>query len=331
MTGFSDPYRLRVYSVRSGVYLSYAVCLALALYSLATWDEPHRGAILVLAAGAAIATVVVHVTPVDLIVNSRFSDAYFLSWSAVDLAFITGLSIADGGVVTPLTSMFFLPLVFAGLFYPLRLALVVVALTLLCYVLVGVVAGIPDVARLGMFTSVLAMTGALCVWAAREQERRQFELERLSRTDPLTGSLNRRGFDERFQAELATAARDDAHLSLILLDLDGFKAVNDTFGHSAGDELLVWVVKQFDGVVRPGDTIGRLGGDEFGVVLPRTGCTEAERIAARMAAAAADRIAVTTGVACFPDDGTGQDALMRVADTALYDAKAQRRPRATPA
>ncbi len=324
MTGFSDPYRLRVAGVRAGVYLSYAVCAALAAYSVATWDEPHRGAILVLAGGAVVATVVVHLIPVGKIVDSGYSDAFFLTWSFTDLAFITALCVADGGVVTPLTSLFFLPLVFAGLFYPLRLALVVVTLTLVLYLLTGVVAGFPDGTRLILFMSVLAMTGALCVWAAREQERRQDELERLSRTDPLTGSLNRRGFDERFQAELATAARDETELALILLDLDGFKAVNDTFGHSAGDDLLVWVVEQFDSVSRPADTIGRIGGDEFAVVLPRTSCDEAEQIAARMSQTAKERIPVTTGVACFPDEGLDQDALMRVADAALYGAKAAR-------
>jgi diguanylate cyclase (GGDEF)-like protein len=100
--------------------------------------------------------------------------------------------------------------------------------------------------------------------------------------------------------------------------------VNDTLGHEAGDELLVWVVSELDSTVRPGDTIGRLGGDEFAVLLPRTAYDEAEAIAARITSAIAARIDVTNGIAAFPEDGGEREALLRFADTALYEAKARR-------
>ena len=237
---------------------------------------------------------------------------------------ITALCACDGGSNTPIAGLFFLPLAFAALFYPLKLAAPVVGLTVAMYVGVAMLVGDPDGPTVGFFTAVLAMIGLLCAWAALEQERRQAELGRLSRTDALTGALNRRGFDERFDAELASAQRSGTQLALVVLDLDGFKRVNDTYGHAAGDELLCWVVTQLDEVVRPADSIGRLGGDEFAIVLPGTDCHGAEAIATRMTGVLARRIAVTSGIACFPEQGPDGEGLYRIADARLYEAKAAR-------
>jgi diguanylate cyclase (GGDEF)-like protein len=324
MVASDDPYRLRVLSVKAGVMLSYAVCAAILVYAFVTWDHAHRGALVVLAVTAIVTTAVVHTVPVERIVQNGHADAFFLTWSTADLLLITALTACDGGAATPIAGLYFLPLAFAALFYPLKLAAPVVAMTVAMYLGVAALVGDPVYSEVGFYTAALAMIGGLCAWAAREQELRQDELARLSRTDALTGVLNRRGFDERFDAELASAQRGDAPLALVVLDLDGFKRVNDTYGHAAGDELLCWVVGELDEVVRPGDSIGRLGGDEFAVLLPGTDCHGAEAIATRMTGVLARRIAVTSGISCFPEHGGDGDGMYRIADTRLYEAKSAR-------
>src|SRR4029450_8123770 len=104
------------------------------------------------------------------------------------------------------------------------------------------------------FIVCLGLTGVLCVWQSRLTERQRDELAELSRTDPLTGSLTRRGFAERLDAELQRAEREGGEVALIQLDLNGFKAVNDRHGHAAGDELLRWVGSRLPDLLRVSHT-----------------------------------------------------------------------------
>jgi diguanylate cyclase (GGDEF)-like protein len=143
----------------------------------------------------------------------------------------------------------------------------------------------------------------------------------MSRTDPLTGCLNRRGFEERIDAELDQSIRSGRTSALVLLDLDNFKVVNDLHGHAAGDELLCWVVNAIRRTVRSMDTIGRLGGDEFAVLAPDLAESDALALAERLRNELSERIAVTTGVACFPVHGIDHDELQRHADSHLYEMK----------
>jgi diguanylate cyclase (GGDEF)-like protein len=115
----------------------------------------------------------------------------------------------------------------------------------------------------------------------------------------------------------------DAEVSLIVLDLNSFKEVNDRHGHAAGDELLRWVGSTLQGLLRSSDVTGRLGGDEFALLLPGVSGEEARAIAARTVAALAERVGSAAGVACSPADGTDEDALHRHADADLYAAKAR--------
>ena len=107
----------------------------------------------------------------------------------------------------------------------------------------------------------------------------------------------------------------------MLLDLDNFKAVNDMNGHAAGDELLCWVVDGLRRAVRPMDSIGRLGGDEFAILAPGATESGAEHIATRARKLLSERVAVSTGVACFPEHGADSDELQRHADRQLYASK----------
>jgi diguanylate cyclase (GGDEF)-like protein len=142
-------------------------------------------------------------------------------------------------------------------------------------------------------------------------------------TDHLTGLHNRRAFEAAAGRELARARRGDAPVSLVMMDLDRFKVVNDRFGHASGDELLVTVADLLREEVRAVDVAARLGGDEFALLLPDTERGRAEAVAARIAAGvrAASATGVSFGVAQLGDDAADLEGLLRAADGRLYDMK----------
>lgn len=160
----------------------------------------------------------------------------------------------------------------------------------------------------------------------REQEQ---ALQQLAFHDPLTGLFNRVMLEQRLQHAMIRADRGDARLAVLLIDLDGFKAVNDRHGHAAGDRVLALAAQHLQGVLRASDTLARLGGDEFVIVLePYPGEAEAERVADKVIAALAAlrvdgdcRIGGSVGIALYPRDGRSGDALIRAADRAMYLAK----------
>jgi len=156
-------------------------------------------------------------------------------------------------------------------------------------------------------------------------------LETLASTDPLTGLFNRRAFHARLDAELARAARGGRPLALLLVDLDDFRAINNTHGHQAGDRALAAIAAALRGSLRAGDSAGRLGGDEFAALLPEADLAEALAVAERAHAAIAGialpagdaTIHATTslGVAVVPRRACARHALVAAADQAAYAAK----------
>jgi diguanylate cyclase (GGDEF)-like protein len=155
------------------------------------------------------------------------------------------------------------------------------------------------------------------------------QLHSAATTDELTGLYNRRALEERLAAEISRSLRHQLHTSVLLLDLDRFKVINDTLGHAAGDRLLVLVANVLRQQARALDVVGRLGGDEFLVVLPITKPTEAQVFVGRVQASL-DQIAsqhpefgqctLSIGVAEAPRHGSTVGALLAAADTALYRA-----------
>jgi diguanylate cyclase (GGDEF)-like protein len=165
------------------------------------------------------------------------------------------------------------------------------------------------------------------------------ELEVRVHTDALTGLRNTRWLDETASQETARSLRSGSNIGVLLLDLDHFKLVNDTGGHAAGDRVLREVARVLRSVVRTGDEVVRFGGEEFLVLLHGSGPEGALRVAEEIRAALSDgkaamsgtRVTASVGVAMFPMHGSTLDEVIRVADLAMYEAKAAGRDRAVPA
>ncbi len=179
---------------------------------------------------------------------------------------------------------------------------------------------------------VLAVLGTL-----RQRDVLEAALVAAARRDPLTGLPNRQGFAEGASAALAAAARDGRSVVGAMLDIDHFKAINDGWGHAAGDAVLRGVSAAMLAVLRPGDVLGRVGGEEFALVLPGMDAEGARPLIERLRAAATtvphpgapeQRVTLSGGIA--PVAGLGPQALedgLRAADSALYAAKAAGRDR----
>lgn len=156
-------------------------------------------------------------------------------------------------------------------------------------------------------------------------------IERLAYYDSLTRLPNRWLFQDRLSQTLAQARRENQLVGLVFLDLDRFKNINDTLGHSAGDELLKEVAHRLKSCIRRSDTIARLGGDEFVIILPAINQTEDATLIARKILQSftpavdleGQEVFITTsiGIAIYPNDGHDSESLVRNADTAMYQAK----------
>jgi diguanylate cyclase (GGDEF)-like protein/PAS domain S-box-containing protein len=164
-----------------------------------------------------------------------------------------------------------------------------------------------------------------------ERRRMEAALEHRALHDPLTDLPNRSLFFDRLRQALHSARRDGSQLALVMLDLDGFKAINDTRGHATGDAVLREVAARFRLGLRATDSAARLGGDEFAWILPRVTSRRSVEAMVRKRLAMAQApvnlegeeidVGVSAGIALYPDDGQDPDTLMRRADRAMYSVK----------
>jgi diguanylate cyclase (GGDEF)-like protein len=315
---------VRLASVPAGVRVTFIVCAAAAVDVKFYADPSRRLALSIVLVVAVLGAMGMGLLPWDRIVRSRWREPAFLVWSMTNVVTIAAFNLIDGTPNSALTLMFFIPIVFVSTTYPLRSVVIVSAATISAYFAVAASAGSSG-DFVVMFAGVLGCTALMGAWQARNHDRVRAELARVSRTDPLTGCLNRRGFEEQAEAAIAAACAADGSLAVVLVDLDGFKQVNDTGGHAAGDAVLREVAIRLEAAAGPHDAIGRLGGDEFAVLLPGADEIGAEAAADRIEAALATLTRASVGTAVLPQHGTALDALVGWADRCLYDIKVTRR------
>lgn len=189
-------------------------------------------------------------------------------------------------------------------------------------------------ASVGSAAALLAVPGAAIAGAlSRRRALHERRLEALGRRDPLTGLGNARLLRERLGYELARHERHHRPLAVLMLDLDGFKGVNDRFGHAAGDEVLRDVGAAISRTVRDQDTVVRQGGDEFCVLAPETDRDAAERLVSRIhdaiagATAGLPDLSGSLGAAIYPVDAEDGSQLLERADAAAGEAKRRSRRR----
>lgn len=168
----------------------------------------------------------------------------------------------------------------------------------------------------------------LAVHERGQAEQHVSDLEMLTAVDWLTGIYNRRHFETLARAELARAQRYMRPLSILMIDIDHFKPINDQHGHAAGDQALRWLAGFFSGALHAGDVCCRIGGDEFLLILPGTGAEDCREFLRRLRAGWRHEsrihdhaVAMSLGTATYPTDGATLEALCAVADASMYEDK----------
>ena len=183
-----------------------------------------------------------------------------------------------------------------------------------------------DVAFSARDAEVIERFGAMAALAFSSARQREL-LRTQARTDPLTDLLNRRAYYERLAEELARAKRTESPLSVVLLDIDRFKPINDTYGHAEGDRVLRAVGESLRRTVRIDETVSRFGGEEFALIVAGAQPDQAVEAADRARVAIAkvtvrgNALSASAGVATWPAHGSTPDELLEAADKALYKAK----------
>ena len=317
--------------VRYGVLLSELCALAVAIYSLLT-DSPGRQHPVMLGMAVAIVVAVpaILLLPLPAMMRDHRGPTMFYLWTFATSAVILFATWLDGGASSPLDALLFLTLTYMAVAYPPYGVLAMGTVMTGGYVLLFGTSGLTSsaaffIAVLIAFTLICTMASANS-WAAHERQQLLISTQKtLASTDPLTGIPNRRTLLERLTGAVDAAAW--GHRTVVcVVDLDGFKGVNDRDGHAAGDAMLKAVASILGGVLRETDTVARLGGDEFAVLADVTEAFSAALLAERLRQAVAlvgsgSGVTASVGVA---DVEPGEDVaeLLHRADAAMYRAKA---------
>jgi len=307
--------------------------LLLLVYIAVTPHSPRRGILMIVDVATIVGSMVV-IGPVGTrSLTAAWRGAFFFSWSVGTVVVIAVALSLDGGAGSPLAGLLVLPVLFGGLLYRLRAVVGLACMALGCF---GVIflAGPPVGGARALATAVMigvaggiSATGAMNrhIW---DQERQSLteRLHGLATHDGLTGCLNYQAFQEALVVESDRADRYQRPLSVVIADLDGFKAINDTNGHGVGDETLASVAASIVSGVRSTDLVGRVGGDEFAVLLPETSMDEARRLVERIRAETRDVVSpapatLSFGISIWQGHGDSPGELLRRADSALYEAK----------
>lgn len=314
-----------------GAALSAAVLLQVVLFAWLADNVRSTGILYAVAVSGALLTAGAWLLAPSAIRRS-WSQIFFFFWSLGAATLILAALSGDGGDQSPLTALLFLPLLYAALAYAPATVLALGVLETIGYSVVAARDSSPSTAYTLVLASTILLATAMAALCARNRERRVRQMAVLTQRlreqathDALTGLFNRRGFDIGLDRELARVARHPRPLSLLLVDVDNLKTINDTAGHAAGDAALRTVAAALASVARRSDIVARLGGDEFAILTPEANARDAAVVAARAHAEVAARdpatgLTVSIGLASF-DAARAQSEFLLAADIALYQAK----------
>jgi diguanylate cyclase (GGDEF)-like protein len=314
-----------------GVFLMET--LVVMLYLALTPDGPHRALLWGITA-LWLASAVVGLAFAPFIATRPWRSTYSVWWTIASTFAVGLVAVFDGGVTSPILLLIFLPLVYGTLMFTARSAAVcgvsaLVTLSLAAAVDRGLVA-----AEGRTFMLFASVAGAAVLSATAAVNRSHIEcheaslmaaLADLASTDELTGCTVRRVLRQRTEVEIERSMRSGSPLSLLMIDVDHFKAVNDNFGHVVGDRVLAAVGRVLLANVRTFDVASRLGGDEFALLLPETDVKSAvvvaERIFRNLAGECEVPITVSIGVSSLDRTLPTAEHLFDEADMALYQVK----------
>jgi diguanylate cyclase (GGDEF)-like protein len=328
-----DDQRFWARHVRISTVL-YGLCCATILgYAAATGDEPYRAA-LALVVTVAMGAAILFDRARWYVARSPHRMRLLYGWSALTMSLVTTVSWLDGGANSPLCLLLFIALNYVALAYPPRALVALAIAAMAAYLLLAVLGSDTDTwPRLLMSTMMMGLSGYLGALAASNhwsqaeaQTALSSTLAQLATLDHLTGCLNRRAFDSRLTAEVDHAHRLGRGLSVLLIDVDHFKQVNDGHGHLVGDQVLSGLSAALRDACRAGDIVGRIGGDEFALILPDTTGEVAAALGDRLRVAAADLhlpvpVTLSIGAAQLTRGVDTSLRLLQAADLALYDVK----------
>ena len=191
----------------------------------------------------------------------------------------------------------------------------------------SVVWGLASLSSIPLEDEYLLMFAFIDITQLKEAEAK---IQELANRDALTGLPSRRLFSDRLKKAMDRAKRSSTEMAVLFIDLDGFKAVNDTLGHEAGDEVLKQVTERLRDCIRKPDTAARLGGDEFVIIIEHQHVEGAQIVGQRVverlskpidAGGSTAHIGASVGIAFYPKDGENEDDLMKAADKAMYEIK----------
>jgi diguanylate cyclase (GGDEF)-like protein len=310
--------------------VSWAFLMAVAVFAAASgaWVDVLAPIVVLIAVTGEVMLILQDVLPRTPLKRARGPLQGVLA-----LVFASSLVALTGGLESPFTFTFPLIVGAGALLVAPRVALALAVLATAAYLAAGLVAN-PNPAIEPLVTMAVNLTGLYLLAyigssVGREQRRARDAAIRLSTVDALTGLYNRSFFFTALEREIARGDRSGRAFCLVMLDLDDLKAVNDRFGHLAGDQVLRGVADIVRGGVRKIDTAARYGGDEFVALLPETdptgGWVVAEKIRLTVAEQGMPGVdpgpTVSVGVVSYPADGRSADALLVSADRAMYASK----------
>lgn len=254
----------------------------------------------------------------------------------VMIGFITWVLLYTGKIDSPLVNLYLLVVITSALTQGKLITLLEVGLIAACYIFLGSASTAREIMSLA-YVSTLAtqfapilLVAYITTMLSADTRNAMSRIKLLSETDELTGIYNRRALLAILERMLNLSNRYSHPLSILMIDADGLKDVNDKMGHEAGNRLLKMTVKSIQEQMRDTDIVARFGGDEFVVLLPETSCKDSFEVAERVRRATDTKFVnrreelpttVSIGIACFPDHGNEAATLLEKADAAMYLSK----------